>query len=114
MDVSEFQGAIHAVVGKWKIEILRTAPFRRIATLASGISQHIATAPERARRADWVRTCANVSLFEPDRKLFRQIRPLNVGAQITWESGRNRTAPNCCMCLSGGGTMQTFAESSPT
>jgi hypothetical protein len=34
MDVSEFQGAIHAVVGKWKIEILRTAPFRRIATLA--------------------------------------------------------------------------------
>jgi hypothetical protein len=119
MDVSEFQGAIHAVVGKWKIEILRTLmggprSFGELRRSPSRISQHIATAPERARRADWVRTCANASLFKPDRQLSRRIRPLNVGAQITWESGRNRTAPSRCMCLSGGGTMQTFAESSPT
>jgi hypothetical protein len=27
----------------------------------------ISRAPERARRADWARTCANASLFKPDR-----------------------------------------------
>ena len=56
MDVAEFQGAIHAVVGKWKIEILRTSmggprSFGELRRSPSGISQHIATAPERARRA---------------------------------------------------------------
>jgi hypothetical protein len=31
------------------------------------IHQIIALAPERARRADWARTCANASLFKLDR-----------------------------------------------
>jgi hypothetical protein len=35
------------------------------------IHEIIATAPERGRRADWVRTCANASLFKPDRQLVR-------------------------------------------
>jgi hypothetical protein len=30
------------------------------------IHEIIARAPERARRADWARTCANASLFKPD------------------------------------------------
>ena len=76
MDGSEFLGAIRAVVAKWKIEILRTLmggprSFGELRRSPSGISQHIATAPERARRADWVRTCANASLFKPDRQMVR-------------------------------------------
>jgi hypothetical protein len=31
------------------------------------IHKIIALAPERARRADWARTCANASLFKSDR-----------------------------------------------
>jgi hypothetical protein len=31
------------------------------------IHRIVAVAPERARRADWVRTCANASLFKLDR-----------------------------------------------
>ena len=52
MDVSEFQGAIHAVVGKWKIEILRTSiggprSFGELRRSVSRITQHTLTAQLR-------------------------------------------------------------------
>jgi hypothetical protein len=38
---------------------------------------------------------------------------VSFGTQITWESGLNRTAVHCCICLSEPRTLQTFCRILP-